>query len=211
MKKIQLFGFYLGILIISGCAAVPKQVVDAMEIQQQEIERVKTLYFENLNDQLDAIEKYRLAILDIYEEQHINKYCKALGEVTRDGVTTIGEVAATGDKDLDHINIQLLEDIQGFYKGERAKVALDIKNRRAQIHLANRNYENIELINAALNDYLQSLKRLKNSRDKMAMAIRSHLLKIVPIPFSWDHIPDPQTIEDFAKILTLKGNDNKPE
>ncbi len=59
---------------------MPKQIVDAMLMQQQELERGKAIYFENMNNQFDAKEKYRLAILDIYEEQHIVKYCKTLGE-----------------------------------------------------------------------------------------------------------------------------------
>lgn len=206
MKNHQTFIVFLGIMFISGCAAVPKQVVDAMEIQQEEIERVKTLYFVNLNNQLDAIQKYQLAILDIYEEQHLAKNCKSLGEVTEDGVTIISEIPPRGDKALDHINIQLMEDIQGFYKVEREKVITDISFRREQINLANRNFENISEINSLMNDYMQSLVRLKNSQDKMAMAIKTKLEKIIPIPFSLDVIPDPKTIEDLATILTSKNN-----
>jgi PBP1b-binding outer membrane lipoprotein LpoB len=102
MKNCQTIIMILGIMFISGCAAVPKQLVDAVQIQQQEIERVKSLYFVNLNNQLDAIQKYQLAILDIYEEQHLAKNCKSLGEVTQDGVTILSEIPPRGDKALDH-------------------------------------------------------------------------------------------------------------
>lgn len=204
MKKHPTLLFYLGILFISGCAAVPRQVVDAMVLQQQELERVKTIYFVNMNNQLDAIEKYRLAILDIYEEQEIAKYCKSLDEETIDGVTHLIETIPTGNKNADHINLAKLEDIQGFFKAEREKVIMDIKTRREQIHLANRNFENIEHIHLVMNDYMQSLTRLKNSQDKLAMAIKSNIEKLVPIPISFDDIPDPKTIEDIVKTLTLK-------
>jgi PBP1b-binding outer membrane lipoprotein LpoB len=61
MKKYQTLIVYLGILFISGCAAVPRQVVDAMEMQQQELERIKAIYFVNMNnhvkERLDGIFK----------------------------------------------------------------------------------------------------------------------------------------------------------
>lgn len=204
MKKYQTLIVILGMLFISGCAAVPKQVVDAMELQQRELERVKSIYFVNMNNQLDAIEKYRLAILDMYEKQEIAKHSKSLDVETIDGVTNIIETNPSGDQDVDHINLGKLGDIQEFFKVERAKVALDIKSRREQINIANQNFENIENINLVMNDYLQSLTRLKNSQDKLAMAIKSNMQKLVPIPFSFDNIPDPKTIEDIMNTLTTR-------
>src|SRR5690554_879891 len=204
MKKYQTLIVLLGIVFISGCAAVPRQVVDAMEIQQRELERVKSMYFVNMNSQLDAIEKYRLAILDLYEEHLIAKYCKSLDEETIDGVPRIIETFPTGDKDVDHINLGKLGDIQDLFKAERAKVVMDIKSRREQINLASQNFENIEQINLVMNNYMQSLTRLKNSQDKLAMAIKAHIEKLVPIPFSFEDIPDPKTIEDIVNTLTLK-------
>ena len=204
MKKNQTLILILGILFISGCAAVPRQVVDALELQQRELERVKTIYFVNMNNQLDAIEKYRLAILDIYEEQQIARQCKSLDEETIDGVIHLIETDPKGDKDMDHINMAKLEDIQDFFKEEREKVILDIKLRREQINLANQNYENIERLNLVMNDYMQSLTRLKNSQDKLAMAIKSQIGKLAPIPISFDNIPDPKTIEEIVNLLSIK-------
>lgn len=204
MKKNQTLILILGILFISGCAAVPRQVVDALELQQRELERVKTIYFVNMNNQLDAIEKYRLAILDIYEEQQIANQCKSLDGEIVDGVTLFKETGPKGDKDLDHINLAKLGDIQKFFKEERVKVIMDIKLRREQIQLASRNYENIEHINLVVNDYLQSLTRLKNSQDKLAVAIKNQMVKLVPIPFSLENVPDPKTLEDIVSLLTSK-------
>ena len=201
MKHIKNCIIGLGIVILSGCAAVPKQVVDAMDVQQKEIERVKEIYFNNLNNQLDAIEKYRIAIIDIYEEQYIAKYSQSLDEVTEGGKTELQETEPTGDKNADHINLGKLEDLQTFFRGEREKVRADIKNRREQINKANQNFENIEEINAVVNDYLHSLSRLKQSRDKLAKAIKAHVEKLIPIPVSFDEIPDPSTLEDLVKSL----------
>ncbi len=204
MKNNQTLIVILGTLFISGCAAVPRQVVDALEMQQRELERVKAICFVNMNNQLDAIEKYRLAILDIYEEHQIAKHCKALNQVSIDGVFQIVEIDPTGDIDLDHINVAKLGDIQNFFKAERAKVVMDINSRRKQILLANQNFENIENINLVMNDYMQSLTRLKNSQDKLAVAIKNQMTKLVPIPFSLDNIPDPQTIEEIVTLLTVR-------
>jgi len=133
MKKYQSILFFIGTMFFSGCAVVPKQVVDARELQQRELERVKSIYFVNMNNQLDAIEKYRLANLDIYEEQFIAQHSKSLNEVSIDGLAQIVETKPTGNNDLDHINLGKLKDIQEFFKAERAKVAMDIRHRREQI------------------------------------------------------------------------------
>ncbi|MBE9469241.1 MAG: hypothetical protein IMY72_13095 [Bacteroidetes bacterium] len=201
MKHFRNFIISVSVLIISGCASVPKQVVDAMDVQQEEIKRVKEIYFNNLNNQLDAIEKYRIAIIDIYEEQYISQYSKTLDMVTEGGKTELKETEPTGDKNVDHINLGKLEDLQCFFRSEKEKVRSDIKNRREQIYKANQNFENIEQINTVVNDYLQSLSRLKNSQDKLAKVIKAHVEKLIPIPVSFDNIPDPSTIEDLVKSL----------
>lgn len=204
MKNYLSLFFAIGILLISGCAAIPKQVVDAMNVQKQEIERVKTIYFVNLNNQIDAIEKYRLAILDIYEEQYISQNSKSLDMVTKEGKTALEETEPTGNKNADHINLGKLEDIELFFNSEREKVRFDTKSRKEEVNKANQNFENIEQINLVINDYLNSLKRLKESQDKLAKAIKSNIEKLVPLPIAFDHIPDPATIEDIVKTLKLK-------
>ncbi len=197
MKKITII---LLAIFIYGCAAVPKQVVDAMEAQKNEIQRVKELYFSNMNNQLDAIEKYRLAILDIYEEQYKEQIRKAPGtEVDENGNVIETLVAPTGDPEVDVLNVKLLDQIEEFFDAERDSVRIDIKNRREEIRKAEANFENIELINSSVNEYLESLVRLKESRDKLAKSIRNKLGHIVPIPVSFDRIPDPATIEDIIK------------
>lgn len=193
------------LLFLTGCAAVPKQVVEAMQKQKEEIERVKIIYFENMNNQLDAIENYRLAILDIYEEQYIKDISKAPGlKENADGSIMEALVEPTGDSDVDVVNIKLLKKVQHFFNSERDSVRVDIRKRRKEILLAEQNFENIEQINTTVNDYLESLSRLKESRDKLAESIRTKLLKIGPIPFSFEQLPDPSSLEDL--ISTFKTN-----
>ncbi|WP_035807245.1 hypothetical protein [Lunatimonas lonarensis] len=197
MKKISIL---ILVIFIYGCAAVPKQVVDAMNAQKGEIERVKKIYFDNMNNQLDAIEKYRLAILDIYEEQYKEQIRKAPGtEVDENGNTVETLVAPTGDPEIDVLNVKLLNQIQTFFNTERDSVRLDIQNRRLEIRKAEANFENIELINSTVNEYLESLVRLKESRDKLAKSIRKKLENMTPIPISFSNIPDPETIKDIIR------------
>lgn len=201
MKYFRTFITGLGILIFTSCSVMPKQVLDAMEMQQKEIERVKEIYFDNLNNQLMAIEKYRLAIIDIYEEQTIAQYSKALDMVKNENQEMLQETQPTGDKNLDHINLGKLDDIQTFFRDKREMVRKDIQKRRKQIIKANQNFENIEQINIVVNNYLQSLSRLKNSQDKLAEAIKRKIDKVLPIPVSFDNIPDPSTIEDLVNSI----------
>lgn len=201
MKYFRTFIIGLGILIFTSCSVMPKQVLDSMEMQQKEIERVKEIYFDNLNNQLMAIEKYRLAIIDIYEEQTIAQYSKALDMVKNENQEMLQETQPTGDKNLDHINLGKLDDIQTFFRDKREMVRKDIQKRREQIIKANQNFENIEQINIVVNNYLQSLSRLKNSQDKLAEAIKRKIDKVIPIPVSFDNIPDPSTIEDLVNSI----------
>jgi len=197
-KKIFL-GFVITLFI--SCSSVPKQVVDAVQLQKTEIERVKKIYFDNINNQLDVIEKYRYAILNIYESQLIAKYSTTPTLIDENGKTKILEGQPTGDVQIDHININHLNKINNFFKTEREAIKKDIQNRKDQINLINKNFENIEQLNNALNEYMKSLKRLTNSQDKLAQSIEKKLEKIVPIPISISNIPDPTTIEDIINLF----------
>lgn len=201
MKNYQLFIALITVLLSTGCASVPTQVVEAIEVQQKEIENVKEIYFTNLHNQLDAIEKYRLTILDIYEKQFIAENSKALDQVNVNGEPVIQEVGPTGNPNVDHINIGKLNDIQSFFESQRKNVREDIKNRRELINKANMNFENIEQINSVVNDYFQSLKRLKRSRDKLAQAIKEDLKGIVQIPVSFPDFPNSLTFEELLQNL----------
>lgn len=191
------------VIVLTGCVAVPKQVIDAMEVQKVELENVRTIYFENMYNQLEAIEKYRIALLDIYEEQYRSQYMKAPGTTEFNGQVVEALVEPTGDKEIDVINIQLLETIETFFKNERALVREDIQNRREAIALAEDNFENIEAVNASVKEYLESLLKVKESRDKLAKSIRSKLEIVSPIPVSFPAIPDPTTPENLSEKLKI--------
>ena len=201
--KITLMKNYLIFVVfifISGCASVPKQVVDAMAYQKLEIESVKKLYFENMNNQLNSIEKYQLDILDIYKQQNKDQIRKSPGtEIDENGNKSEVLTDPTGDPEIDVYNVKLLNQIEKFYEAEKDSVRVDIDKRREKILIAQKNFENIELINSTVNDYLKSLVRLKESRDKLAKSIRSKLINIVPIPLSFDEIIEPSTIENKIK------------
>jgi hypothetical protein len=205
MKSIKVLTIVAIAIVLTGCAAVPKQLVDAMEMQKQEIARVKKIYFENMNNQLDAIEKYRLAILDIYEDQYEDRIRKAPGTM-KDSNGNIVEtlVDPTGDDEIDVFNIELLKTIDDFFTKERDTVRADINIRREEIRKAEQNFENIEQINASVNEYLESLVRLKESQDKLAKSLRDNLAKLAPIPVSFSELPDPSSIENLIKKFKIE-------
>lgn len=202
MKLLQIL---FTLFLFTSCASVPKQLVDAMDKQEEEIARVKKIYFENMNNQLDAIEKYRLAILDIYEEQYKNEIRQAPGtKKLKNGETVEDLVKPTGDDDIDVYNITKLKKIEEFFKKEREAVRSDIQTRRKEIKKAEANFENIALINSSVNEYLGSLVALKESRDKLAQSIRNKLGLISPIPVSFGDFPDPTLIEQLIKTQKVK-------
>lgn len=195
---------FLLIFITTSCASIPTQVVDAVEIQKKEIERVKAIYFTNMNNQLDAIKKYRLAILDNSKKELLKKYSKAPNVKVVNGVQEPTMDDSTGNDSVDYINIGLLNKIETYFSTERKKVLDDIDKRKIAIQKANQNFENIEKVNLVLSDYLQSLKRLKTSRDKLAKAIKKQVDKILPISISLNDLPNPDSIEDIINKLKLK-------
>ena len=200
-KTIQMLVF---ILFVTSCASIPVQVVDAVAVQKKEIERVKALYFNNMNNQLDAIKKYRLAILDNSKKELLEKYSRAPNVKVVNGKQEPVMEDATGNINVDYINIGLLKKIETFFSAERKKVLEDVQKRRVAIQKANQNFENIEKVNTVLNNYLQSLERLKTSRDKLAKAIKKQVDKILPISISLDDLPNPHSIEDIITKLNIK-------
>jgi hypothetical protein len=173
-----------------------------MKVQEQEIRNVKELYESNINNLVDAIEKYRLEIINIYEKSYLEKYSKAFDlETDADGQPSPQEVPPTGDPDVDFIHLSTLKKINNFFEEQRKKVREDIAVRRKQYHLIQANYENIETVNAAVSDYLASLSRLKNARDTAARALSRQVEGIFPIPVSLAKLPDPSTIEDLVEAF----------
>ena len=76
MRKIHLILFLC--LTVGGCAAVPTQLKDAITVQEREIKNVRELYVNNVNNLLNSIEKYRIEIINIYEQKFIDNYSKSL-------------------------------------------------------------------------------------------------------------------------------------
>jgi len=207
MKKFQ-FILIIIPLLLSGCASVPRQIVDAMELQKKEISNIKQTYFENLYNQLDAIEKYRLVILDLYEEQVIKELTHALEnkeDENGDAVYTLIQPTAHSTDLI--VFVDQLKPIEKYFENKRDSVRIDIAKRREDIRLAERNFENIEQINSIVNEYLESLVMLKESQDRLAISLRNKLKQFVPVSFSINKIPDPSTIEDMINIIKPK---NKP-
>lgn len=209
MKKIQFILIILP-LLLSGCASVPRQVVDAMELQKKEISNIKQTYFENLYNQLDAIEKYRLVILDLYEEQVFKELTHALeNKEDENGDAVYALIHPTANSTDLIVFVDQLKPIEKYFEDKRDSVRIDIANRREEIRMAEQNFENIEQINLTVNDYLESLVRLKESQDRLAVSIRNKLKQFVPVSFSLDKIPDPSTIEDVINNIDFKPK-NKP-
>lgn len=187
------------LLLFMGCAEVPVQLRDAMDIQKTEIERVKRLYMENVKNLLNSIEKYRIAILNIYEDQLRTEHSKAFDiESKPDGTTELKEVDPVGDPDVDFLHISTLRKIEKFFDKKREEVRRDISDRRKKYKSLLQNYENIEKINVAVREYIDSLTRLKNAQDKFAKNLVKKVKELSPIPIPDDLLPDPT---EFREVL----------
>lgn len=201
MRKIHLI--LLLCLTVGGCAAVPTQLKDAITVQEREIKNVRELYVNNVNNLLDSIEKYRMEIINIYEQEYIAQYSKSFDVKTdAQGNPQPQEVQPTGDPDVDHIHLSTLKKIREFFDNQRQQVSKDISERRKQYNLIHENFENIETVNAAISDYIDSLSRLKNARDSVTQSLANKIGGIVPIPINLANLPDPSTIEDIVKAFT---------
>lgn len=190
---------FLGIvtILITSCASVPKQVVDAVQKQKTEIANIKLVYFKNLMNQLETIEKYEYMFIDLYEKQMIQKYTHAPNVANnqfKNGVPT-------GDKNIDFINMAHLEEIQNTFNKLRNDVKKDIEKRKEDINLLNKNFENIEQLNNAVDEYMQSLVNIKEAQDKLAQSIKSKLEKLIPIPINSENLPYQNTIEEVINNL----------
>ena len=129
------------LLLFMGCAEVPVQLRDAMDIQKTEIERVKRLYMENVKNLLNSIEKYRIAILNIYEDQLRTEHSKAFDiESKPDGTTELKVVDPVGDPDVDFLHISTLRKIEEFFDKKREEVRRDISDRRKKYKSLLQNY-----------------------------------------------------------------------
>lgn len=189
------------ILILSGCGSVPVQLKDAMDVQGQEIENVKSQYRTNIYNLLDAVEAHQMEILRLHEENVIARYSKALDEVNGN----VQEVEPTGDPDVDHIHLSTLNKIHVFFEQERQKVRRDIRSRREEYAKIEHNFANIESINQAVADYIASLRRLKNARSQAARVLVQRATGFTSLPVSLSNVPDPATIEDLVNNFSPQG------
>ena len=185
---------------LSACAAVPTQLKTAMDVQKTEIANVKDLYRINVNQLLDSVEKYRIAILDLLESAKIAEYSKSLDEVNG----TVEETDPTGDPNVDHVKLSTLKLIQVFFNEKRDDVRQDIRARRVQYDKIADNFDNIESVNRAVTEYIASLERLKNSRDAAAQGLLQKVTGLTSLPINLSDLPDPATLEDLAEKFQPK-------
>ena len=188
----------LAALFLTACATVPTQLKTAIDVQEREIANVKEMYRVNVSNLLDSIEKYQIAFIDLHEARFIAKESKALDEVA--GV--VKEVDPTGDPDIDYVKLSMLKDIQDFFDAKRNEVRQDIRQRRAEFNKIEANFENIEAINRAVADYIDSLARLSNARTAAAQGLFNKIDGLSPIPISLDDLPDPSSIENVLDTFT---------
>ncbi len=94
-----------------------------------------------------------------------------------------------------------LEEIQNTFTKLRNDVKRDIEKRKENINLLNKNFENIEQLNNAVDEYMQSLIHVKEAQDKLAQSIKSKLEKLIPIPINFENLPDQNTIEEIINNL----------
>ena len=200
MKKLNLI--FIFCFLIGGCATVPTQLKDAMNLQRNEINNVKEMYITNVKNLLDSIKKYRLEVIDMYEQTYLAKYSKAFDlKIDAQGIRQAEEISPTGDPNVDHIRLSTLKKIRDFFDEQREKVHEDIAERRKQYNLIHANFKNIETVNLSVSEYINSLSRLKNARDAAAQSLARKVIAISPIPVNLAKLPDPTTIKGIVKAF----------
>ena len=156
MNRLKPIFILLVVVLTTSCASVkiPEQVAKGVQTQEAEIKEVKDLYFESLTSQLNIIKEYQLMLVDIYEEKYRMNLSNRLSV---NGKKTI-LASASGNKSKDFLKIATLEKLDDFFDNKRDSIRNDIADKMAQVKILEKKFDNIGLINSALNDYLKQAK-----------------------------------------------------
>ena len=188
----------------AGCASVPKQLDDAMDKQREEIANVKTAYRQAVDELVSSIEEHHLEILALHETALLARESKSLDGV--DGCPPeVDEcfqvVKRTGDPDVDHVHLSTQAKLRAYFKERRAQARRRMAALRVQYAAIDANFGNIESINRAVGDYIDSLARLRNARDAVSAVVWKKIAGLESSPVTARDLPDPATLEDLAEAF----------
>lgn len=164
MKAVLGFVIVLVLLVLTGCPA-PIALQNALQKQSEEIQIVKSGYSRSIVSLLDTIEKLQLEILARVEaESRAQKYFeKEIGKVPTAGVNpNLLIIAVETDKILDQ-----------YFNGKREEVRRKVAAAKAEYLKLSQSIENIDKINKAAKEYIDSLVALRRETRAMAQALVS--------------------------------------
>lgn len=205
MKINGKLGLFVASIALTSCVTtrMPQQLSSGITKQKEEISKIKELYFDNLNSQLDAIEAYQLLLIDTYEEKYRMRLSNSLKR-SHDNSSMMSR-GSSGNKNTDFINLTTLEMLDVFFDEKKDSVRSQMAAKREQIRVAHKNFETIEAINTALNDYVKSKEQFTGT-DAYTQALDAQLKKLVSTPVVLDKVKTPRQLITEIEAIENKNN-----
>lgn len=181
-------------ITLTGCPA-PVGVQTALEKQAEEITIVKNSYKDIIVKLLDTIEKLQLEILNNVELEirSENYFKKEIGtDPTENTDPNLLIIPVLVDKELDE-----------YFNEKRQQVRTNIAAAKADYLKLTESIENIEKINKAAKEYINSLVNLRRETKAMARTIVAKVSTVVP-----GNPIDLSRLESLLKIPNLWASPN---
>lgn len=170
-----------------------------MDKQRKEIANVKKAYWQAVDELVALVEKHHLEILSLHETALLAKHSKALDGVDGcpAGVDQCYRLAkATGDPQVDHVQLSMQAKVRAYFIERRAQARQRMAALRVEYAAIDENFGNIEAINRAVGDYIDSLARLRNGRAAVSAMLWKKISGLESSPVEARDLPDPATLED---------------
>lgn len=155
---------------LTACPA-PVAVQTALRKQAEEIEIVKNSYQKNIMNLLDTIENLQIELLNKIEiETKSKKYFeKEIGK----------PVTSSTNPNLLIISVQVEKTLNTYFNQKRQEVRNKIAVAKSEYLKLTISIDNIDKINKATIEYIDSLVRLRQQTSAMATAISSKVSTLV--------------------------------
>lgn len=150
---------YLSILVVflfgvlTGCFKAPRELQTAIQIQRDEIAKIKAFYNDAINKLFDEIQEVQLSHIDQFERAMVAKFKFKRGEMN----TNIQDP----NDDLNVIEVSMQDRIHAFAKERRENVRQNIASMRREYLKLNQSIDNVDRINQDIRAYIDSLIQYK--------------------------------------------------
>lgn len=153
-------------LVVAGCSP-PVALQNALQKQAEEIQIVKTHYAKSIVQLLDTIEKLQLELLGrVEQEVKAQKYFEK--ELAK-------EPTRKTDPNLLIVAVQTEKMLDEYFDKKREEIRSRVATAKVEYLKLGQSIENIERINQAAREYVDSLVRLRRETRAMAQVVASRV------------------------------------